>query len=73
MDKASGRPVDGVFCEVLTGNQTMYTDNTGRFDLCNPFGGCVPQCKDITIRFSKNGYKTLSLENPADSIVYMEK
>ena len=73
LDKVTGSPLDSVFCEVLTGRQAMYTDSTGRFDVCNTISGCVPKCKDITVRFSKNGYKTFSVENPEDSVIYMER
>ena len=74
LDKTTNKPMDSVYCEVLTGVQTMYTDSTGKFDLCNRMSGCVPDCLDITIRFSKNGYKSFSINNPGDdSIIYMER
>jgi hypothetical protein len=72
LDKVTNKPLDSVFCEVLTGSKTMYTDSTGKFNLCNNFGGCAP-CKDITIQFSKTGYKTTSVENPVDAIIYLER
>ena len=74
LDKTTNKPLDSVYCEVLTGVQTMYTDSTGKFDLCNPISGCVPDCKDITIRFSRNGYKSISVDNPVDdAIIYLER
>lgn len=73
LDKTTNKPLDSVFCEVMTGSKTMYTDSTGTFELCNPFGGCVPDCKDITIRFSKAGYKTVSTENPVEAVIFLER
>ena len=74
LDKATNKPLDSVHCEVLTGVQAMYTDSTGKFDLCNRISGCVPDCLDLTIKFSKNGYKSFSITNPGDeSIIYMER
>lgn len=70
--KATNRPLDSVLCEVVTGTETIYTDSGGRFKLCNPFGKCVPACKDVTLRFSKAGYKSLSVENPANKTIYLE-
>lgn len=70
----TNKALDSVYCEVLTGVQTMYTDSTGKFDLCNRISGCVPDCKDITIRFSKIGYKSISVDNPVDdAIIYLER
>ena len=73
LDKTTSKPLDSVYCEVLTGVQKMYTDSAGKFHLCNRISGCVPQCKDITIRFSKTGYKTITLENPEEENIYLER
>jgi hypothetical protein len=72
-DKMTNKPIDSVFCEVQTGVQKMYTDSTGKFDLCNQISGCVPECKDIIISFSKDSYKTVTVENPEGAIIYMER
>ena len=73
MDKATNQLLDSVFCEAVTSNQSMYTDSTGSFNVCNKISGCVPKCKDIVVRLSRQGYKTVTLENPEDVIIYMEK
>lgn len=73
VDKVTNQPLDSVYCEAVTGLQTMYTDSTGKFKLCNKLGKCVPHCEDITVRFSKAGYKTILVNNPADATVYMER
>jgi hypothetical protein len=75
VDKLTNLPLDSVLVEVATADfRAVYTDTTGKFDVCNRMGGCVPNCKDITVRFSKNNYKTLTLTNPGTAtIVMMEK
>ena len=74
VDKTTNKALDSVFCENLTGPQKIYTDRSGTFDLCNRISGCVPNCKDIRIRFSKNGYKTVTIENPEENVVvYLEQ
>jgi hypothetical protein len=75
-DKSTNLPLDSVLVEVITGSNAnaIYTDTTGKFNVCNGMGGCVPDCKDITVRFSKNGYKTSTLTNPGkETIVLLEK
>src|SRR5688500_3099831 len=72
VDKITTLPLDSVLCEVVTGTQTSVTDSTGLFDLCNPFGGCMP-CKDIIIRFSRPGYQMQTVENPTNAIIYLEQ
>ena len=73
IDKNTNKALDSVFCETLTSARSMYTDSTGKFNLCNEMSGCIPKCKDIVIRISKAGYKTITLENPRDSVFYLEK
>ena len=66
-------PLDSVFCEVLTGSETQYTDSTGHFDVCNNLGGCVPDCSDIKIRFTKSGYKSKEIKNPENTDIYLTR
>lgn len=73
-DKLTNLPLDSVLTEVTTGAKTLYTDSTGKFEVYNKMGGCVPNCKDLIIRFSKTDYQTITLTNPGtDEIVWMEK
>jgi len=73
-DKATGLPLDSVYVKVASNDRyEKYTDSTGAFDACNPFGGCVPKCRDIMIEFSKPGYKNVILENPDSGDVFLEK
>jgi len=74
IDASTNLPLDSVFCNVKTGKETMYTDTIGRFEVCNQFGGCVPDCKDIIVEFSKNGYKTILLKNEqCNGTIYLER
>lgn len=73
IDKASGLPLDSVLCNAITGDDKVYTDTSGRFDVCNKFGGCMPNCKDIVVEFSKPGYQTTRVENPVDLTVVLER
>jgi len=73
IDRATAKPIDSVKCEVLTGQQQSYTDSNGHFSVSNPFGSCVPKCKDIVIRLSKQNYKDIVITNPRDTIFYLDR
>ena len=74
LDSATKLPLDSVKCEVLTAtNQTVYADSQGKFLARNNFGGCVPKCKDITIRLSRDKYNEQILTNPTDTVFYLIK
>ena len=72
IDKLTNQPLDSVLCVVKSGTQTYLTDSTGKFNLCNKFGGCMP-CKEIIIELSKQDYKTIQIVNPVNLTVYLEK
>lgn len=67
--------IEDVKCTVITrGNFVVYSDSLGRFDVCNVFSGCVPDCPDITVEFSKLGYKTKRVTNPEyGALIYLVK
>lgn len=74
VDKITGTPLDSVYIEVLSSNELYNTDASGMFEVCNVFKGCVPECKDIIVRFSKSNYKTITLTNPpANLVIEMEQ
>lgn len=74
LDKLTNLPLDSVLCDVISGSQKAYTDSTGKFDVCNRMGGCVPDCKDIMVKFSKAGYRSQQIENPGTgAVIYLEK
>lgn len=70
-DKITEQPIDSVLCKVLTGSETQHSDSLGRYEVCNPFGGCVPDCPDIVVEFSKPGYRTTKVKNPKD--IYLDR
>lgn len=72
-DKTSFRPLDSVVIYNTTNDVWYVTDTSGRFEVHNGMGGCVPHCKDIIVRFVKTGYKTQELTNPQDTIFYLER
>ncbi len=66
-------PIDSVLCKVLTGTEELYTDSLGRYEVCNVFSGCVPDCPEIEVEYSKPGYLTLILTNPNRDDIFLEK
>jgi hypothetical protein len=70
-DSKSKIPLDSVLC-VSNGGDTIYTDTTGNFNLCGPFGGCTFGCPKVEIDFSKKGYKSQKVTNEFKNI-YLEK
>ena len=73
-DSNSKIPIDSVLCEAITGSEKVYSDSIGAYKVCNEFGGCMFGCKDITVRFSKVGYKTTDVAEPGNaSKIYLEK
>ncbi|MDR1846536.1 MAG: hypothetical protein LBR17_00240 [Bacteroidales bacterium] len=72
-DSVSKIPIDNVKCKVLTGSQIQYSNNEGHYEVCNEIEGCMPDCKDIKIEFSKQGYKTKIVTNPSNDTIYLDK
>lgn len=73
-DKDTGVPLDSVAITLLSkNNEVEYADSAGCFDVCNKFGGCVPDCRDITLQISRPGYFAVTLTNPEDSIFLLER
>jgi len=73
-DSATNQPIDSVMCEAARGMGVEFSDSDGNYSICNRFGGCVPNCPDIEVTFSKVGYKTTTATNPkSGSVIYMEK
>lgn len=70
-DSSSQSPLDSVLVEVTSGTSSVYTDTSGKFEACNRMASCVPRCKDITVRFSKNGYQSITLTNPKPESVVL--
>jgi len=73
-DSSTKVPIDSVLCEAITGRAKAYTDSLGAYEVCNIMGGCVNGCKDITVRYSKKGYKTKEVTEPENaSKIYLDK
>jgi hypothetical protein len=72
-DKATGLPIDSVLCNVINdeAGAEKYTNRLGQFEVTGPFGGCLSDCPDIVIRFSKAGYKALEIKNTHDTVFYL--
>lgn len=64
-------PLDSVLC-ISNGGDEILTDSTGNFDLCGPFGGCMRDCPEVEVEFSKEGYVTQKKMDDFES-VYLEK
>ena len=71
-DQITNKPIDSVFVKVLSGTDETYTDSIGYYHVSNQFGGCVPNCKNIDVEFSKEGYQILQKTNPDyNEIIYL--
>lgn len=67
-------PLDSVFYKSLGRyKDSAYTDTTGAYSMCGTFGGCVPDCPDLNMQFSKKGYVSQEHRNPDRKSIYMEK
>jgi len=71
-DSVTKEPIDSVQC-TLTNGFVQYSDSLGKYSICNPFGGCVPDCPDIIVEFSKIGYQTKIVTNPNKSDIFLDK
>lgn len=72
VDSKSDLPLDSVLCKI-DNELFVYSDSIGHYELCGRFSGCVPDCPDIQIEFSKKGYKTQIIKNPNKDIIRLEK
>ncbi|MDF7811957.1 hypothetical protein [Hymenobacter sp. YC55] len=72
-DKQSRMPLNHVLVEVNNyhENEEIYTDSKGRFIVDGAFGGCMPDCPDIVIKFSKKGYQSIEMRNPTGTVFYL--
>lgn len=66
-------PLDSVLCKVVETSEEVYTDSTGHYNVEGPFGGCMGDCKDMTVEYSKQGFKTEIVLNPGNDIIYLKK
>ncbi len=71
-DKVTGIALDSVKYECIETGEIKYTDSLGKWEMYGPFGGCVPDCQDFHVEFSKTGYETQTIRNP-DNAVYLKQ
>jgi len=72
-DSGTKEPIDSVLCEAITGSKKVYSDSIGAYEVCNNFGGCMFGCRDITVRYSKKGYKSKDVSGDDFGQVYLDK
>ncbi|MBI3220756.1 MAG: hypothetical protein HYZ44_14675 [Bacteroidetes bacterium] len=72
-DAQTKEPMDSVLCKVISGTEMQYTDSTGAYSVCNKFTSCVPDCADIVVQYTRKGYKTKTLTNPTEKVIYLER
>lgn len=81
-----GRTAEGVVVDQITGEtlegvkvlETVYgmevtTNETGKYTVSGATKGCTPECPDIVVEFSKDGYQTVTKVNDeANGTIFME-
>ena len=73
-DAKTKEPIDSVKCVIVQFahmNNFNYSDSLGNYNVITPLVGCVPDCDDYSVEFSKKGYKTQIKYAPTD--IYLEK
>ena len=73
-DAQTKEPLDSVKCALVDykrSNLITYSDSVGNYHVSTPLVGCVPNCREYEVEFSKYGYKTQIIKAPSD--VYLEK
>lgn len=73
VDKLTNKPIDSVLCKVKETREEVYTDSSGYYKVDGPFGGCIRECKDMHVEYSKPEYKTQIKLNPGGDYIYLEK
>jgi hypothetical protein len=67
-DNQTQTPLDSVMYKDINESFVFYSDSLGNYTIEGPFGGCVSECPDYKVAFSKDGYKTKIVENPNGNI-----
>ena len=73
-DAQTKEPLDSVQCVIVIfkdRNHYAYSDSVGNYFVSTPMVGCVPNCGEYDVEFSKQGYKTQIVKAPTD--IYLEK
>ena len=73
-DAQTREPLDSVKCVMVAfkrDNLIAYSDSVGKYYVSTPLVGCVPNCGEYEVEFSKQGYKKQTVKAPTD--IYLEK
>lgn len=73
-DAQTKEPIDSVQCIIVSfkdRDYRTYSDSVGNYYVSTPLVGCVPNCGEYDVEFSKYGYKTQILKAPTN--IYLEK
>lgn len=73
-DAQTQEPLDSVKCVMVAfkrDNLIRYSDSVGIYHVSTPMVGCVPNCGEYDVEFSKQGYKTQIVKAPTD--IFLEK
>ena len=70
-DAQTLEPLDSVLCN--NGRNETFSDSTGFYDLHFGWITCTFGCKDIEFTYSKPGYQTQKIDNPAKQDIFLWK
>ncbi|MFD2908673.1 hypothetical protein ACFSX9_07975 [Flavobacterium ardleyense] len=71
-EKKTAIVLDSVMYKCIETGEIKYTDSLGSWEMYGLFGGCVSECPDFRVEFSKTGYVTKKITNP-DGNIYLDK
>jgi len=70
-DAQTKAPLDSVKCVIVTCSECIaYSDSLGNYYVTTGLVGCVPNCGEYEVEFSKPGYKTQTVKAPKN--VYLD-
>lgn len=68
-DNQTKIPLDSVMYKDINESFVFYSDSIGNYSIEGPFGGCISECPDYKVEFTKDGYKKKIVENPNGDII----
>ena len=72
VDNDTHQPLDSVLCTVLEYGGSVYTYSTGYYNIDGPFGGCVFDCLDMTVEYTKSNYQSQTIVNPGTDSIFLK-
>ncbi len=70
-DAQTLEPLDSVLCQ--NSRNEVFSDSSGFYDLSFGLVSCTFGCPDVEFTYSKNGYQTLVIDNPAKQDIFLWK